>query len=302
VAQLVDTEGGLDLAHPDSWTGTEESRFREWYRFMKGATLPGHDLWIELRPDVLKRYRQYAVTMSRSESEFPKIGVLCYLHNYAIVGFEGGIRYQITNARKRGRAQKDDVVSTLALAFLESGPRGTGAVAAAAREQLLEYEDPEPSAWPEGWAFEPEAFRTGLDFSTPDLSDAELRLLTQWYERVCGEVPAYVRFLARHRPDVLKAWRNRFEFAVKRSLPKQMVPLIQLQWEVFRSRGPGIREAALLARGLGVDRSFAQNAVARGMLYGGPTAATVVEEAAGDVFDDWPRADAAAVTSSAAVR
>ena len=284
---IVDREGGLDLSAPDSWTEQEQASFTAFYMAFKNQTMPGHDFWIANRPDVLKRYRLQTLQMDSAEGRpFSKIGTLCYLHYYAIVGFEDGIRYQIVNAQKRGGATKAAVLATLAVAFLHAGPLGMRFVATSSQEYLRDFEEPaEQSGWPDGWASDPEAFRAGLDFSTPDLSARELVALELWYERVCGEVPAYVRFLGRHRPKVLKAYRQRFEFAIGDAMPKQMMPLLQLQWNAIRGCAAGIRDAALMARGFGVSRAFALDAVSRAMVYCGPTGVAVVEQAAGDVFD-----------------
>lgn len=283
---VVDAEGGLDLSSPDSWTAAEEESFTAFYMAIKHQTMPGHDFWIANRPDVLKRYRLQALQMGSPEGRpFSKIGTLSYLHYYAIVGFEDGVLYQIVNAQKRGRTTKAAILATLAVAFLHAGPLGMRYVATSSAEYLRDFEEPaEPSGWPTGWEVDPDAFRSGIDFATPALTGGELRALEAWYERVCGEVPAHVHFLGRHRPEVLKAYRQRFEFAIRDAMPKQMLPILQLQWEVSRGCRPGIREAALMARGFGVSRALAVDAVARGMVYCGPGGVSVVEDAAGDVF------------------
>lgn len=69
-----------------------------------------------------------------------------------------------------------------------------------------------------------DTLRSGLDFSDPQLSPAELLRLEDWYEDLTGEVPPVVRFMGRHRPDVLKAYRDRYESCLK-VLPKQSLPL-----------------------------------------------------------------------------
>src|SRR5262245_15725844 len=97
---IVDRDGGLNLAEPDTWTQTEHEAFTARYMRVQERTMPGHDLWIDLRPDVLKRYRHYAVVMNHEdELGFAQVAVLGFLHHYAIAGFEEGIRYQIAGAR-----------------------------------------------------------------------------------------------------------------------------------------------------------------------------------------------------------
>lgn len=288
---ITDREGGLDLSRPDVWTPEEQEAFTRRYMAVKERTMPGHDLWIELRPDVLKRYRHYAVVMDDPvERQFPKIGILCFLHHYAIVGFAEGVSYQIVNARNAGGATKAAILSTLAVAFLQSGPLGTAAVAAGAGDQLRSFAEPEePTGWPDGWDADPAWFQTGMDFTEVDLTPEDLRLLQAWYQRTIGEVPRHVGLLARHRPRALKAYRHRFEFAIRNGLPKQMLPLLNLQFEVSISRGEGIREALLFARTMGIEKVFVMGAMARGAMYGGPHSLDIADAHGGDILDDWPR-------------
>src|SRR5436190_21817925 len=65
------------------------------------------------------------------------------------------------------------------------------------------------------------AFDSGMDYTTRDASDGDIELPMAWYERVVGEVPRSAQVLARHRPGLLKVYRNRYEQAIRDSLPKQ---------------------------------------------------------------------------------
>jgi hypothetical protein len=287
---VVDTEGGLDLSDVESWTAAEQAAFEAYYGRTKDGMLPGHDFWMRHRPDVLKRYRVFAIQMNIEERKLrlPKIGILCWLHFYVHSGFEDGIRYQIVHAQKRASTTRAAIMDTLAVAFLHSGPRGMGHVALSSGDYLDTYEEPaEPSGWPEGWEHDPAAFHTGLDYSSPELLDGELDRIREWYLRVCGEVPAYVDFLGSHRPEVLKAYRHRYEYAIRDELPKQMMPLLQLQWDVIRCATSGIRDDLLLARGLMVEKGYVLDAISRGLLYSSPAGVAAVQQAAGDILADW---------------
>jgi hypothetical protein len=278
----------LDLSTPDSVTDEERRVFQEFYRHHKGRTLAGHDFWMEHDPGALKRYRRYAIEMNAPSSRaFPQVAVLCWLHFYAVIGFEEGIEYQIRNAQVRGGAARATILSTLETAFLHSGPLGARYVASASTDILHNYDEPPPIPWPAGWVVEPAAFVAGLDYSRTGLTAAELTALRRWHIATCGEVPPYVDFLGRHRPEVLKAYRMRFEHAAGGALPKQMFALLLLQGQVTRGTAPGVREAARMARGLGVNRQLALDAVSRAMIYTGPASVSVVAEATGDLFDDW---------------
>ena len=87
---------------------------------------------------------------------------------------------------------------------------------------------------PEGWAVAPDELKAGLDYSTPELTDADLRALREWYERVLGEVPKSIELYAKYRPQLLKAERNRWENIVRTGLPNQMLAYLMIHYEVWR--------------------------------------------------------------------
>src|SRR3546814_18229533 len=66
-------------------------------------------------------------------------------------------------------------------------PRGMQTIAVAMKG--LEFpETPEiPAKFPKGWAPDIQAFRSGLDFSTVDLTTDEKAKLYEWYLRTIGE-------------------------------------------------------------------------------------------------------------------
>lgn len=288
---IIDKTAGLDLSKPDSWTAQEDKSWHDFYDVTKGGPLPGLEFWIaNERPDILKRYRAQVLPMEDPET-YPvavraKVGPLTYIHFYTIVGFRDGIRYQINNALAGG-ARKSEIMASLAVAFLHTGPMGMSHVAATSQEFLATLEEPaQPPEWPAGWDIEPDAFKAGLSYESLDFAPGEVELLEDWYLKVCGEVPSYLGFLAKHRPELLKTWRWRWEHSIGDALPKQMLPLLQLQLTAARGFGQGVREAALMARGLGTPKVAAVDAVQRAMVYGGPSCISVVEDVAGDVFDD----------------
>ena len=88
------------------------------------------------------------------------------------------------------------------------------------------------------------------------------------------------------RPDLLKAYRNRVEHAVK-VLPAQGFAYIQLHYETVRGWEPGIREWVSICRGLGMTRPQVGSAIVFAMMYGGVSVMSVVERAAGDILGNW---------------
>jgi hypothetical protein len=98
------------------------------------------------------------------------------------------------------------------------------------------------------------------------------------------EVPRHAAFLARHRPGLLKAYRNRYEHAIRDSLPTQMLPYLLLNHDVVRGFGGGIRENVLLGRALGMTREQLLDGICFAVLHAGANALDVVDEAAGDLL------------------
>jgi len=278
---------GLDVSKPDVTTPEEVEAFKAFYQRTKGGLIASHAFWLEFRPDVLKRQRARARQTSAHEGAGMTLPhVLAYIHLYTILAFEEGILYEIKLAQSGG-ASRADILDALALAFLHSGPRGISAVAASSTEYLRTYEDPEPvQKFPETWSFEPGAFKSGIDYSSPEASAEDLRRLQDWYLRTIGEIPGHVRLLAKHRPALLKAYRNRFEHAVRDSLPKQMVPYMLLNYNVVRGNADGIRENLLLGRAFGMTKNQLLDAIAWGMSYGGPAALDVVEASVGELLSE----------------
>src|SRR3546814_12117022 len=90
----------------------------------------------------------------------------------------------------------------LAMSFIHAGPRGMQAIAEAARGIEFEEKPANPGNYPEGWAADIGAFRSGIDYSTVDLTADEKAKLYDWYLRTIGEIPPYVRFMAAHPPPL----------------------------------------------------------------------------------------------------
>jgi hypothetical protein len=274
---------GLLVGVPDVTTPEEIAAFRAYYARTKGQVLPGFEFLLEHRPDVLKRYRAgVRVTTSLEWRGYPLQMVLQHLHQYIISGYGDGIAYQVNVARNAG-ASKAMILDVIAVAFLHSGPRGLNYVATAAGELIREYVDPPPGKWPDGWSIDAEAFRSGMNFATPAADEADLRSLNDWYEAHLSEVPPHVRFLSRHAPDLLKAYRNRYEHCL-RALPKQMMPYLMLNYNASRGFSDGIRENVLLGKSFGMTRQQLTDPIVWSLYYGGVESYDLAERAAADIL------------------
>lgn len=275
---------GLNLSDVSTVTSQERDQFSAFYRSVLGHTHRGLDYLLEEDPATLKRYRHYSnvATPNNYESE-RKVFVFGFLPFYAVIGYDVGVRYLI-HTRQRMGLSKAQILEGIAISFLVMGPAGLETVARAL--DGYSWLTPEsPAEFPEGWAPDPAAFASGLDFGSPHMSPEELQSLFAWYERTPGEIPPYVKFLAANRPDLLKAYRQRFENCAS-ELPKQIVPTTLLHYNVIRGSASGIRDNVLLARAFGVSKQLVLNTIGSASLNG-VEGFDAVYESAGDIFADW---------------
>jgi hypothetical protein len=286
VTELGRFQDGLDVTNPDVTTEEEIDAYRAEYLGTNKGLLDSFEFWLEFRPDVLKRHKSRTRHFrSSKEADRPLVQILAAIHEYTIRAFPEGIAYEIRLAQSLG-ATRTDILDTLSVAWIHSGHRGMYAAAAYA-DYLRTYEDPEPlgsTRFPDGWEFDPTAFHSGMDYSTRDATPGDIAALEDWYRRTLGEVPPHAAFLAANRPGLLKAYRDRYEHAIRDSLPKQMLPYLLLNHSVVRGSAGGIRENVLLARALGMTREQVLDAICFAVLHVGINALDVVEGAAGDVL------------------
>jgi hypothetical protein len=273
---------GLDLSKPTELSAEEAEAFKHHYATQFGVPMTGLDWWIDRNPEVLKRYRLYCSLTLRVNPAQTGNGTLTF---YALKGYVKGVRYILHSWSQRG-VSKAQALEMLAIAFVHAGPRGMETIAEAA--QGIEFEEnPEiPATFPDGWAADIGAFKSGLDFSTVDLSEKEKGLLYAWYLRTIGEIPPYVRFMAEHRPRLIKTHRARIENMLY-VLPKQFWPTTMLYYHVMSRQAEGIRENVLLCKSWGVTKSDTLDTIGNALVYGQMEAATMVQNEAGDVFDGW---------------
>jgi hypothetical protein len=278
---------GLDLSRPEVTSAEEIEEFRRNSAQTFGFQQDGLDYWLDEKPEVLKRYRAWADSLwvrDADEAANKRAPSVAIMYVYAMTGFQSGLEYGL-NIESRGLTQ-EQLLAQMALAFRYVGPRGMATIAAAARNHVW-VEPQQPFSWPAGWAPDPDAFKSGVDFSDPAASAEDVEKIVAWYERWLGEVPRHVGFLARYRPELLKASRSRFENTL-RLLPKQTDPYSQIQIDILRGYRDGIREGVLLARGFGLSRSQVLEAIGWGTFYGGNQSLGLVDEVAGDILATWP--------------
>jgi hypothetical protein len=273
---------GLDLSRPTEISDDEIAAFKGHYGSQFGVPMHGLDWWIDRNPEVLKRYRLYCSLTLRVQPAVMGGGTLAF---YMLMGYAKGARYVMHSFLNDGLS-KAQALEMIAIAFVHAGPRGMETIAEAM--QGIDFPDaPDPPArFPDGWAPDIGAFRSGLDFSTVDLGAGEKGKLYDWYLRTIGEIPPYVRFMAEHRPRLLKTHRARVENMLY-VLPKQVWPTALLYYHVMSRTAEGIRENVLLCKAWGVTRSDTLDVIGNALVYGQMEAASMVQREAGDVFDGW---------------
>ncbi|MCR6030084.1 hypothetical protein GGQ22_01330 [Nocardioides sp. zg-579] len=284
---------GLNVSAFDATDPAEIEEFLAFGDQPGGGPVPSYEMWAKLRPDVLKRLLNYVHHIHKADAfETP----LPYVNIYATGGWADGVRNIIricepsTFLSGTGYT-KAAVTETLALSFYLSPTWNTAITAKAAQEALATYREPAPDApspYPEGWSIDPAALKAGLDYDDPDLTKADVAALKTWYEQVCGEIPPWIDLYAKYRPTLLKSGRNRWENIVREGLPNQMFAFLLIHYAVFTNNVADIRESLLLARGLGMAKEHAVDAVFYGgSFFGGMNKLGNVAETVEEVLDVW---------------
>jgi hypothetical protein len=289
---------GLNLDEPETLTTVEFAELNR--RHPHGLVgnypdgFPSWSLFAAFRPDLIKRHRINWRSWARENADSGIPGVLggvSDVHLYLLLDYQTGVSYMLPMLRYAGLSRAE-VMDLFAVATLNTVAMGI--VDAASPEThacLRDWPEVDVGArdavFPAGWEADPEAFRSGMDFSQPETTAADLRALTSWYEKRLGEVPPYVKFYAEHQPMSLKAQRARWETAIK-VLPRQMMPFLLLHFEMTRGFGDGIRENVLLAKAFGMSKAQVLATISYGALVnGGVASVSLVERVAGDVIRSW---------------
>lgn len=216
------------------------------------------------------------------------------IHSYMMFGWETGIHNEFLTLRRNGMSI-EQVMELVMFSQLYAGMRGLGHVFRAVGENLPSYGPPvEPLApYPPGWAPDPEAFKSGLDLSTREMTRADLDNLTSWYEKTIGYLPESIQFGLKYHPQFVKVERAKWEVALK-TLPKQIAPYLLLRHHTITGSADGLREAALLAKAWGITPELIVQAITGTAMYftgfeGLYAAFRVVDP----ILEDWAAAPAA---------
>jgi hypothetical protein len=244
-----------------------------------------HTVWLENRPDMMKLHHRVLPNFRRDLPELVFLMSIGQLQTYIFLDWEIGItnEFKVMQTQGISKAQLMEIVMT---AQVYAGIRGLEAVYRATWPFIRDYQDrPELAKFPDGWAPDPAAFKAGLDTSTLELTDADRKALNDWYMNNGGEIPKWVTFMAKHRPEFLKAYRLRWEGIFRGALPKQCMPWLMIYHNVVNGYRDGLREAALLGKAWGLSRDWLlMGVIASAYYYTGFEGLNMVEEAIGDIL------------------
>jgi hypothetical protein len=242
-------------------------------------------IMLDNRPEFAKLHRRGSRSLGqglRSASLLDSIG---HLFVYIHMGWEIGVLNTVHSCRRQG-VTREQLLDVFMAGQLTGGPRGAEVIYRAVWMMLKDYQDrPEPPEWPEGWAPDPDAFKCGLDLSTPELTPADYDAITGWYHKTIGEVPKSVTFAAENHPRFLKNYRAKWEGAFRGGAPKQLLPYMTLRYTTVTGFRDGIRESALLGKAWGMTRPYIIQAVMSAAYYqNGLPAVSVAQDALQDVL------------------
>jgi hypothetical protein len=209
------------------------------------------------------------------------------IHSYMMYGWETGIFNEFVTLRRNGMPVSQ-IMELVMFTQLNAGMRGLGHVFRAVGEQLSSYGPPPVECpFPPGWEADPDAFKSGLDLTTRELTKADLENLTAWYEGTIGYLPDSIAFGIRYHPQFLKVNRAKWEVAIK-TLPKQMAPYLMIRNQCITGSVEGLREAVLLAKAWGVTSQLViQNITCSSMFFTGLEGLYTAHKAIDDILQDW---------------
>jgi hypothetical protein len=280
----------VDWTRPGPLSDAEIERIRQWYGEHHGEGNLDRArfiaFWLDHDSAVVKSYRRWVQTALAGVPN--TVAALTVLHTYTVLGWDSGAQYELIAALKYG-ATRAQALEALAYAFIHAGPMGMGRVAPLCDEYLKKWDGSasQAASWPDGWAPDPAAFRSGIDLASPGMTADEIDRVFHWYNANQGEVPSHIRFLARWNPGSLKSMRNRFESCIV-TLPKQIVPLMTFNTAAILREPAAMRRAAHQARLYGVKRSHMLPMLQVAMVYTGDMGSEAIADVLAPMFDNWP--------------
>jgi hypothetical protein len=286
----VDASEGLDLSRLDETTPQEvnDNLIKVWSWRGPLYEMYANSLMLDYAPDFAKLHRWGSDFFGRPSHVNVILLSSQNIHSYMMFGWETGILNEFITLRRNGFAV-EKTMELVMFSQLYAGMRGLGHVFRAVGENLASYGPPvEPLApFPDGWAPDPEAFKSGLDLSTREMTKPDIDNLTSWYERTIGYLPESIQFGLKYHPRFVKVNRAKWEVAIK-TLPKQMAPYLMLRHHTITGSVDGLREAVLLGKAWGITRELVvQGIMGTAMYFTGFDGLYAAFKGVDDVLEDW---------------
>jgi hypothetical protein len=265
---MVGVSEGLDLSNLGE-TSPEEvnaNLIKVWSWRGPLYELYANSLMLDYAPDFAKLHRWGSDLFGRPRQENILTLSMQNIHSYMMFGWETGILNEFHTLRRNGMPL-NQLMELVMFSQLYAGMRGLGHVYRAVGDLLPVFDEPPVQpVFPEGWAADPDAFKCGLDFSTREMTDADLKNLTAWYEKNIGYLPNSIKFGLKHNPQFVKVERAKWEVAIK-TLPKQVAPYLLLRHHTITGQRDGLREAALLAKSWGLTSQWIVQGITGTAMY-----------------------------------
>jgi hypothetical protein len=267
------SSGGLGISHGLNLDDLEHTSREEVDAHLLDAWSARQPLYTLYATSLMTDYAPKFAKLSRWASDLyasdaPNVLMLAVQNmlSYMVQGWETGIRNTFHTLHRNGLT-KAQIMEIVLFAQLYAGMRGLGHVYHAAGDLLPVMGEPKRApAFPPGWAPDADAFHCGLDLSARDLTPADLAALTAWYERTIGYLPRSVQFGIKRHPQFVKAYRAKWEVAIK-TLPKQVAPYLLLRHHTTQGSTDGLREAVLLARAWHMDDEWIMRGIVSTVMY-----------------------------------
>jgi hypothetical protein len=268
--------GGFDMSNLYETTQEEIEKHLAWTWRERGPLyeMQANALMADYNPTFAKMHRWGSTIFQTLPNGDPPPEPEAYtvpnsiqqLHSYMMLGWETGIRNQFRVLKIRGFT-KAQIMEIVHFARLSAGMRGLGHVYRAVGDMLPDYQDGHGHPpFPSGWAADPQAFKSGLDLTTRNLTDADRTNVTAWYERTIGYLPNSVQWGMKFDPQFLKIHRAMWETAIV-TLPKQVVPYMMIRDSMIATDRDAIREAVALSKAWGIIDDLIVRAVTQTAHY-----------------------------------
>jgi hypothetical protein len=265
---MVGASEGLDLSNLNETTQDEinANLIRVWSWRGPLYELYANSLMLDYAPDFAKLHRWGSDLFGRPNPANIVTLSIQNIHSYMMTGWETGILNEFVTLRRNGLTRAE-LMELVMFSQIYAGMRGLGHVYRAVGDMLAVFgEPPTRPTFPEGWAADPAAFKSGLDMSTRALTDQDRKNLTAWYERTIGYLPNSVVFGLKHHPEFVKVNRAKWEVAIK-TLPKQVAPYMLLRHHTITGDRDGLRETALLAKTWGITPEWIIKGITATAMY-----------------------------------